>query len=512
MRKKMRIVPIAALLVLLVLVASFGQVLFVQKTGSGKPHDGDAGGDGDDDDIPEVFDGANLGSGTPPANHTNYKSYKAPSVAVAGKWAAKTPMPILRTDTPNGAVGSDLVDNIFEFGGENTNKSYTMNLKYDPRTDNWSVRAPMSETAPGYGREEFGLASWHGKLFAMSGHTWTLGGQFTALKINEMYDPQGNNWTTKMDVPYGRTYPAAATVGDRIYLIGGWRMIHGTADTIVQQYDTINDTWYPPRAPMPTARTGLSAAVVDGKIYCIGGFDGLSGTVNVNEMYDPVMDSWTTKAPMPTARGWFACAVLNHKIYCIGGGSGNPPNTISESVNEVYDPGTDTWSTDTAMPTARQQVGASCVNDRIYVMGGWDGGAKNQNEMFVPPTVDATGSAFPNPVYSGSQTLLSVKATDGVDPMVGATVTFTDKGKGGSFGAVTDHANGTYTVDYTPPVVATKTYVTIFANISKTGYGYKEIHVFLTVNPPQVPEFPYLPLALAPTVLMAATIVAKRKN
>ncbi|MCL1976683.1 MAG: kelch motif-containing protein [Candidatus Bathyarchaeota archaeon] len=55
---------------------------------------------------------------------------------------------------------------------------------------------------------------------------------------------------------------------------------------------------------------------------------------------------------MPTARANFAIAVYEGKIYCIGGGIVanysdsyyEPPPPVEFSVNEVYDPITDSWS------------------------------------------------------------------------------------------------------------------------------------------------------------------------
>ncbi|GAI53616.1 unnamed protein product, partial [marine sediment metagenome] len=40
------------------------------------------------------------------------------------------------------------------------------------------------------------------------------------------------------------------------------------------------------------------------------------------------------------------------------------------NINQVYDPQTDAWSTGTSMPTARQGLGVAVVNDLIYALGG----------------------------------------------------------------------------------------------------------------------------------------------
>jgi N-acetylneuraminic acid mutarotase len=120
------------------------------------------------------------------------------------------------------------------------------------------------------------------------------------------------------------------------------------------------------KAFMPTARAQLGVAVVNGKIYAIGGGNNTAAgptVLSVNEEYDPATNTWTTKEPMPTARHSFGIAVYENKIYCIGGSINGP----MLAVNEVYDPATDTWETKTPMPTPRAALSANVVTDKIYL-------------------------------------------------------------------------------------------------------------------------------------------------
>jgi N-acetylneuraminic acid mutarotase len=163
------------------------------------------------------------------------------------------------------------------------------------------------------------------------------------------------------------------------------------------------DSWAS-KAPMHQARGGLGVAVVNGKIYAIGGStaSGLyppslnGGFVGTNEEYDPATDTWTTKAPMPTPRAYFAIAAYQNKIYCIGGtigigqstydGTSIPtPTYMLSGVNEIYDPATDTWENKAPMPTARMQIHANIVDDKIYIMDGFDR-IVAPNEVYNPET------------------------------------------------------------------------------------------------------------------------------
>ncbi len=170
-------------------------------------------------------------------------------------------------------------------------------------------------------------------------------------------------------------------------------IINPTTATEASGTNPTGDTWIQ-KAPMPTARNGLEAAEVDGKIYAIGGYDEHSNGSGVNQMYNPETNSWTTKAPMPTARIQFALAVYQGKIYCFGGtlqNSTNPKDSQHCTVNEVYDPATDTWTTKAAMPSARWLLGANTVDDKIYLVSGLPD--HTLNEAYDPATDTYTTKA-----------------------------------------------------------------------------------------------------------------------
>ena len=98
------------------------------------------------------------------------------------------------------------------------------------------------------------------------------------------------------------------------------------------------------------------------------------GFVGTNEEYNLATNLWTTKVSMPTPRDYFAIAAYQSKIYCIGGVVGfsfdeeGRHSYITTGVNEVYDPVTDTWETKKAIPFHASKMLANVVNDKIYVM------------------------------------------------------------------------------------------------------------------------------------------------
>lgn len=70
---------------------------------------------------------------------------------------------------------------------------------------------------------------------------------------------------------------------------------------------------------------------------------------------------------MPTARSEIAGSVLNEKIYIIGGFD-NYGHSIS--IVETFDPLTEEWIQSTSMPKPLDHTAAASFNGKLYVVGG----------------------------------------------------------------------------------------------------------------------------------------------
>jgi N-acetylneuraminic acid mutarotase len=183
-----------------------------------------------------------------------------------------------------------------------------------------------------------------------------------------------NEWTAKSPMPTARGGLGVAVVNGKIYAIGG--LNNDTQLNVNEEYNPVTDKWAT-RASMPTARSGFAIAVYQNKIYCIGGTVGdsddlVSGFTGVNEVYDPVKNTWETKASMLTPRADLCASVVDGKIYLIGGKEywGDEPFYHELAVNEVYDPADNSWSTLSPMPIPAFGYASEVVNDKIYVIGG----------------------------------------------------------------------------------------------------------------------------------------------
>lgn len=261
--------------------------------------------------------------------------------------------------------------------------------------DSWSSKTPLQVARGG-----LGVAVVNDKIYAIGGSTRTgsTGSSLSPTSIvgtNEEYNPASGTWTFRTSMPTPRYNFATVAYQNKIYCIGGYIASDssriGTARTGVNEvYDPVTNTWET-KTSMPTPRSDLQAIVVNGKIYLMGGFitnrtspSGYSTTA-LNEVYDPETDTWTQKAPSPQMVYDYAVAALDEKIYVLCG-SDDAGHTTK---HQIYDTQTDTWSTGTSAPTyfmhgsAVATVGMLAPK-RIYVFG-------------KPATNMASG---PVPVYS----------------------------------------------------------------------------------------------------------------
>ena len=174
----------------------------------------------------------------------------------------------------------------------------------------------------------------------------------------------GTSWQAEGRLPgNGLNAPAAAVIGRRLYLIGGFDMATNVPSDRVSVYDLDRRTWSE-SLPLPAPRGGHAAAVLDGRIHVIGGGNSES-TLPDHSSYDPATDRWTTLAPLPRSLGSPAAVVHEGALYSIGGRSG----LVDFGNVWRYDAGTNAWTAGTALPP-RGTHGAVAACGTIYVFGG----------------------------------------------------------------------------------------------------------------------------------------------
>ncbi len=123
------------------------------------------------------------------------------------------------------------------------------------------------------------------------------------------------------------------------------------------------------RAQMPSPRTRLAVVARDGLVYAIGG-DTKGQPSEAVEVYDPTRNLWQIRASKPTAVSNIGATVVDDRIYVPGGMTidGQPTAAL-----EVYDPADDRWTSLEPMPKPLCAYAIASLNGRMYLFGGWDG-------------------------------------------------------------------------------------------------------------------------------------------
>ena len=189
---------------------------------------------------------------------------------------------------------------------------------------------------------------------------------------------RGPAWRRLAPVPSQRTEVAAAAVGSRIWVLGGYGS-DGTTLATAEVFDTGAGTWS--RGPdLPVAVNHAMAATLDGVLYVAGGNDDQGPSTQLARLDG---NGWRTLAALPQGRSAGGLVALDGRLYLVGGvvDGGLAADT------QVYDPDADRWSSAPGLPTPREHLGAAAAGGRVYVVGGRVRGVGNNlaaAEVFDP--------------------------------------------------------------------------------------------------------------------------------
>lgn len=217
----------------------------------------------------------------------------------------------------------------------------------------WEAAPPM-----GLARTAHAVVAAGPAIYAFAG---TGEGGAPVLPI-ERFD--GERWTTIGALPgSGLNAAAAAAVGERIFLIGGFETDTNVPSARVHAYDPASAAWREV-APLPAPRGGHAAVTFAGRIHVVGGGNSQS-TIADHSTYDPAADRWTELAPLPRAEGSPAAVVHAGRLLAIGGRSGR--SDFGDVY--IYDPATNAWSAGPAIEP-RGTAGAAHYRGAIHLFGG----------------------------------------------------------------------------------------------------------------------------------------------
>lgn len=198
--------------------------------------------------------------------------------------------------------------------------------------------------------------------------------------------PLTGGWETRAPLLGGsRQETGVVALDGEVYVLGGFGE-GGALAAQVEAYDPVTDTWRE-TAPLPQPLHHANAAAVDGRLFVAGYLVGLSFAAEGEVLvYDPATDAWSTATGMPTGteRGASGVAVFDDRIYLFGGFRGGALDDVW-----AYDVSLDLWDVGADLPGPRDHLVAETIGDRIYVVGGRNAAIDshtNQLSIYDPAT------------------------------------------------------------------------------------------------------------------------------
>lgn len=172
--------------------------------------------------------------------------------------------------------------------------------RYDPVAGQWSFVAVM--TTP---RSTVGVAVLEHKLYAIGGRDGS-----SCLNSVEVYDPHVNKWSLAAPMVQRRGGVGVAVLRGYLYAAGG-HDAPASSDlskqfSSVERYDSRIDQWGL-IVPMKNCRDAVGMATLGDRLYSVGGYDG-NTYLDAVEAYDPDSNDWKSVASLTHPRAG-ACVV-----------------------------------------------------------------------------------------------------------------------------------------------------------------------------------------------------------
>lgn len=163
------------------------------------------------------------------------------------------------------------------------------------------------------------------------------------------FDPATKKWVDIASLPEGRSSHDAVAVGDKLYVIGGWKLAGEDQEWLPASLvlDLKNPTtgWKKIADP-PFQRRALAVAAARNKIYALGGMDSDNKPSAEVDVYDIATDKWSKGPAIPgSGRNAFG-------IAAVGIGDDIYTSTLDGAINRLNEKG-DGWDQVGKLPSGR---------------------------------------------------------------------------------------------------------------------------------------------------------------
>lgn len=187
--------------------------------------------------------------------------------------------------------------------------------RLDPSTRQFEL---VAESEPTQGAA---LVSAQGSLIRIAGmRAYNAEGEpedIRSLDDVASFTPGANAWTALPKLPAPRSSHAAAVLGDKLYIVGGWQLAgspkSGTFVDKTLVLDLATKTYS--EIEQPFSLRALAAAPLDGKLVVLGGLDKDAKVSRAVHVFDPASKSWSRAADLPVDGFGIAATSNGDELY-----------------------------------------------------------------------------------------------------------------------------------------------------------------------------------------------------
>ena len=189
-------------------------------------------------------------------------------------------------------------------------------------------------------------------------------------------------WEELAPLPVGRVSHTSVLLGGSVYVGGGFKARSNDDYQNSYRLDVYNLTtnqWS--SFPITTPYCHFALTVLDDKLVIAGGL------AKKNEVVKKVLvlnaGQWKEYSKMPTARFSVTAVGYHSMLIVVGGRAKVEGKWTVVSTTELLDTTNGCWYTCNNLPSPHQQMKAAIMNDKLYLLGGFDKDLKPSPQVFV---------------------------------------------------------------------------------------------------------------------------------
>jgi N-acetylneuraminic acid mutarotase len=233
----------------------------------------------------------------------------------------------------------------------------------------WITGSPLEEP-----RTEVAAASLGGRIVVVGGFL-ASGGNSRRV---DAYDATRDSWARLPDLPVSVDHAAAASWRGRVVVVGGYG-----ADRAPLRAAFLYDgrRWRRLPAPPEERAAAAAAATSDGRVWVVGGRTG-SGLATRALVLDLRTLRWrVVRGPRP--REHLAATSMRGRVYAVGGRLAGYDTNLATS--EAYEPRANRWVRLPDLPDPRGGTGTAAIAGRIVSVGGESPAGTNRTVWSLRP-------------------------------------------------------------------------------------------------------------------------------